>query len=218
MSNKPSVKICCIASVEEANLAIDYGASALGLVSEMPSGPGVITEEKIRQIADSVPSNIDTFLLTSEQNTNKIIEQHARCGTTTIQIVDELKSGTHSELKAALPDIKIVQVIHVTNENSIKEALIIAPYVDALLLDSGNQSLSVKELGGTGRIHNWDISKKIVAALNVPVYLAGGINPDNIKEAYEYVRPYGIDLCSGVRTDGKLDEQKLAALFSNIYG
>ncbi|MFC2133003.1 phosphoribosylanthranilate isomerase [Bacteroidota bacterium] len=216
MSNKPSIKICCIASVEEANLAIEYGASALGLVSSMPSGPGVIQEERIKQIADAVPSNIATFLLTSEQDSAKIIEQHGRCGTTTIQIVDKLKSGTHSELKAALPCIKIVQVIHVTNEDSIKEAVNIAPFVDAILLDSGNQSLTVKELGGTGRTHNWDISKKIVSTVNVPVYLAGGINPNNIREAFEIVRPYGIDLCSGVRTDGKLDERKLSALFSKI--
>lgn len=216
MSNKPFIKICCIASVEEANLAIKYGASALGLVSSMPSGPGVIPEKRIKQIADAVPSNIDTFLLTSEQDTNKIIEQHSRCGTTTIQIVDELKSGTHSELKAALPCVKIVQVIHVTDENSLQEAIKVAPFVDAILLDSGNQSLAVKELGGTGRKHNWDISKKIVDSVNVPVYLAGGINPNNIREAFEYVRPYGIDLCSGVRTEEKLDKQKLAALFSNI--
>ena len=216
MSIKPSVKICCIASVDEANLAIKNGASALGLVSAMPSGPGVIPEEKIKEIADAVPPNIDTFLLTSHQDVHKIIEQHARCGTTTIQIVDQLESGSHEELKAALPCVKIVQVIHVTDEDSIKDALKVAPLVDAILLDSGNQSLEIKELGGTGRTHNWEISKKIVDAVDVPVYLAGGINPYNIREAFEYVRPYGIDLCSGVRTEGKLDEAKLAALFSNI--
>lgn len=216
MCRKPVVKICCIASVEEAQLAVKYGASALGLVSTMPSGPGVISEEKIKEIAKSVPDGIDTFLLTCKQNVEEIIEQHKRCGTTTIQIVDELKYGTHLQLKAALPGVKIVQVLHVTDESSIEEARQSAPNVDALLLDSGNQKLSIKELGGTGRTHNWEISRRIVEAVNCPVFLAGGINPSNIKSAYETVRPYGIDLCTGVRTEDKLDEEKLAALFKNI--
>lgn len=210
------VKVCCISSIEEADLAIKMGADAIGLVSEMPSGPGVISEDLIKKIAAEVPAEILTFLLTSRQNVSEIIKQHKRCGTNTIQIVDSLIEGTHEQLKEALPGINIVQVIHVNDERSIEEAVGISNFVDFILLDSGNQKLKVKELGGTGRTHDWSISKEIVNSVKVPVFLAGGINPDNIKEAADFVKPFGIDLCSGVRTEGKLDELKLKKLFENL--
>jgi len=212
----PIIKICCISNIEEANLAIKMGASALGLVSEMPSGPGVISMEDIKLIAASVPPPIATFLLTSKQSVADIIEQHKYCRTNTIQICDNLKLGTHKDLKNALPGIAIVQVIHVTGEESILEAMTIQNDVDAILLDSGNQSKQIKELGGTGRTHNWEISNKMRKILDIPIFLAGGINPENITQAINQVHPFGIDLCSGVRTDGKLDEVKLRNLFNKL--
>lgn len=207
----PRVKICCIASHDEAQAAIRAGASALGLVSHMPSGPGVIADALIAEIARSVPPPIATFLLTSRTGTQEIIAQHAHCRTSTIQIVDRLARGTHRDLRAALPGIRLVQVIHVTGEESFDEAVSLAPEVDALLLDSGNQSLAVKELGGTGRTHNWAISRRIREAVDVPVFLAGGLKPENVAEAITQVGPFGLDVCSGVRTNGRLDEAKLAA-------
>jgi len=216
MNEKAKIKVCCISSVEEAETAIKLGAYAIGLVSEMPSGPGVISEKLIKEIAEQTPPEILTFLLTSRQSVREIIEQHKRCGTNTIQIVDRLVKGTHEELKTKLPGINIVQVIHVNDESSIEEAVQVSKSVDYILLDSGNQKLKVKELGGTGRTHDWTISRKIVEAVDVPVFLAGGINPDNIKEAVEFVHPFGIDLCSGVRTNGKLDETKLKQLFNKL--
>lgn len=210
------VKICCITSIEEAQLAIKYGASALGLVSSMPSGPGVIDEGLIEEIAHTVPPGVSTFLLTSLQNTDEIIEQHRKCKTNTIQICDHLLEGTHKKLKKELSAIKIVQVIHVTGDESIKEAVEVSREVDALLLDSGNQKLAVKELGGTGRTHDWALSKKIRESVKIPVYLAGGIAPLNVSEAIRIVKPFGLDLCSGVRTDNKLDEKKLKLFFQNV--
>ncbi len=213
---KPRIKICCISSITEAEIAIKMGASALGLVSEMPSGPGVISMEVIKQIAASIPPPIATFLLTSKQDVKDIIKQHNYCRTNTIQICDNLTVGTHKNLKEALPGIAIVQVIHVTGEKSIAKALEIQNEVDAILLDSGNQSKRIKELGGTGKTHNWEISCKIREKLDIPIFLAGGIKPYNITQAIDQVHPFGIDLCSGVRTNGKLDEKKLQQLFSNI--
>jgi len=210
------VKICCIANIEEARLAIKHGASALGLVSEMPSGPGVIPEKVIKEIADQIPPGISTFLLTSKQNVDEIIEQHYRCGTNTIQLCDRIINGSHLQLKKALPGIKIVQVIHVAKKESIDEAVEVAEFVDAILLDSGNQKLSTKELGGTGRTHDWSISRKIVESVNVPVFLAGGLNPQNVEEAILQVKPFGVDICSGVRTDSKLDEKKLKLFFDCV--
>jgi phosphoribosylanthranilate isomerase len=213
---KPRVKICCISSVDEARLAINYGATALGLVSSMPSGPGVITDELIIEIASVIPPGVSSFLLTSKQNIDEIIEQQKRMRVNTIQICDRLINGTHSELKKVLPGISIVQVIHVTETESVNEAIRISKHVDAILLDSGNQSLKVKELGGTGKTHNWDLSKTIRENIQAPMFLAGGLNSSNVKDAVGKVKPFGVDICSGVRTNGKLDETKLKEFFTVI--
>ena len=212
----PKVKICCIGSVGEARLAVRLGADALGLVSAMPSGPGPIAEELIAEIAAAVPPPVATFLLTCLQDVAAIVEQQRRCGATTLQLVDRLERGSYEELRTALPGIRIVQVIHVTDDVSVREARAIAPRVHALLLDSGNQSLAVKELGGTGRTHDWTLSRRIRDEVAIPVFLAGGLRADNVGEAIRVVRPFGVDLCSGVRTAGRLDEAKLGAFFEAV--
>ncbi len=213
----PKVKICCISTVEEARMAIQYGAAALGLVAKMPSGPGPIPDNVIFEIAKTVPPPIATFMLTSETAAQSIIEHHYRTLTNTIQIVDALTEGTYAEIKKEIPSVKLVQVIHVVDESSIEEAIHISGFVDALLLDSGNPKAKIKELGGTGRTHNWLLSKKIVEQSKVPVFLAGGITAQNVRSAIDEVVPFGIDLCSSVRTDGKLDPVKLGLFFEAIH-
>jgi phosphoribosylanthranilate isomerase len=213
---KTRVKICCIKSIEEAQIAINFGASAIGLVSEMPSGPGVISEELIAEIAHTVPADIDTFLLTSKQNPEAVIAQQQKTCINTIQLVDVFPLSGYAILRCAMPSIHIVQVIHVRGDKSIQEAAAIAPYVDAILLDSGNPLLATKELGGTGRTHDWSVSRRICERVHIPIYLAGGLKPENVHEAVEQVHPYALDVCSGVRTNGHLDTQKLAAFFLNI--
>ena len=215
-TRKPRVKICCIGSVDEAALAVEYGASAVGMVSHMPSGPGVISDERIAEIAATVPPAIGTFLLTSRQRVADIIEQQRFCRANTIQICDHLAVGTHRDLQDALPGISIVQVVHVTGPDSVEEATQVAPHVDAILLDSGNQKLAVKVLGGTGRRHDWSLSRAIRERIGVPLFLAGGLTPENVGHAMEEVGPFGIDVCSGVRTDGKLDATKLKRFFSAV--
>lgn len=213
---RPRVKICCISSMQEAKLAVEYGASAIGLVGHMPSGPGVIGDELICQIAKAVPPPISTFLLTSETKPQNIIQHYKRVNTTTIQIVDELEKREYQSLRDELPNVKLVQVIHVIDKNSVKEAIEISKYVDAILLDSGNPNLSVKELGGTGRTHNWELSREIRKSIPIPLFLAGGLNKDNVRQAIETVQPFGLDLCSSVRTEGQLDQQKLKDFFNAI--
>ena len=213
---KPFIKICCMASREEARLAISAGASAVGLVSAMPSGPGPIADSLIADIAAGVPPPIATFLLTCRQDANSIIEQHAICRTSTLQLVDSMATAELEKLRARLPGIRLVQVIHVGGEESIDEARMMAPFVDALLLDSGNQKLAVKELGGTGRVHDWRISRRIRDAVDVPLFLAGGLNAGNVAAAVAAVQPHGVDVCSGVRTDGKLDAAKLRAFVAEM--
>lgn len=214
---KPRIKICCIASVAEAQLAIRHGASALGLVSAMPSGPGPIDETLIAVIAAQIPPPIATFLLTSLQEPDAVIAQQRRCGCNTLQLVDAFPIDGYAKLHRALPGVRIVQVIHVIDDASVAEAQAIAPHVDALLLDSGNPALAVKELGGTGRTHNWELSRQIVTSVDRPVFLAGGLRAENVAAAIRAVQPFGIDVCSGVRTDGALDPTRLAAFMTAVH-
>jgi phosphoribosylanthranilate isomerase len=209
------VKICCIQSIAEAKTAIENGAYAIGLVSIMPSGPGVISESKIKEIAGWAPDNIKTVLLTSLRNPQDIITQQKYCQTNTLQLVDSLKINTYKILKTELPNVHIIQVIHVVDDSSISESIAIAKDVDMLLLDSGNPNLETKELGGTGRTHNWQISMEIINEVDIPVFLAGGLNPKNVGEAVDKVKPFGVDVCSGVRIDGNLDAVKVK-LFIDI--
>ena len=213
---RPRVKVCCIGSVEEARAAVECGAAAVGLVSEMPSVPGVISEELIAEVAARVPPPIATFLLTCRQDAASIIGQQRRCRVNTLQLCDRVPAEVYGGLRAALPGVSLVQVVHVRGEESFAEALAAARHADALLLDSGNQSLAVKELGGTGRTHDWRVSRRIVEASPVPVFLAGGLRPENVAEAVGTVRPFGLDVCSGVRTDGRLDGGKLRRFFAHV--
>ena len=194
-------------------MAIQHGASAVGLVSAMPSGPGPISEELIAEIAAKVPPGVSSFLLTCQQDVAAIIDQQRRLRVNTIQICDRLPVGSYAQLREALPGVSLVQVVHVTGPEAVDEAILIAPEVDAILLDSGNQSLPIKELGGTGRTHDWRLSRTIRESIDVPLYLAGGLRPENVAAAIREVEPFGIDVCSGLRTEGRLDPQKLAAFF-----
>jgi len=213
---RPRVKICCISSQAEAKMAIEHGADALGLVGNMPSGPGIIGDALIKDIAQMIPPPIASFLLTSETSAAHIIKHYQKVQTSTIQIVDALKAGTYQEIKVRLPNVKLVQVIHVIDEKSIEEAIKISEQVDAILLDSGNPNLTIKELGGTGRVHNWELSKRIREAIDIPLFLAGGLKATNVRQAIETVQPFGLDLCSGVRTNGQLDKNKLIAFFKAV--
>lgn len=210
------VKICCIASLDEARCAERLGAWAVGLVSDMPSGPGVIPEESIANIAEALPSHLESFLLTCRTDPRAIAAQHHRCRTTAIQLCDRLAPGAHALLREAIPGARLVQVVHVTGEASLREAEALAGVVDAILLDSGRPDLAVKELGGTGRVHDWEISRAIVDAAAVPVILAGGLRAENVGAAIEAVRPHALDVCTGVRTNGVLDEQKLSDFMREV--
>jgi len=161
-----------------------------------------------------VPPPIATFLLTCSEDADEIVAQQRRCGTSVVQICDRLARGNYATIRRALPGIRLVQVIHVVDESSIDEARAVAPHVDAILLDSGNQSLAVKELGGTGRVHDWTLSARIRESAGVPLFLAGGLRAENVAEAVRAVEPFALDVCSGVRTDGALDAVKLRAFMA----
>jgi phosphoribosylanthranilate isomerase len=210
------VKICCISSLAESKMAISAGADALGLVGPMPSGPGVIEDGLIAEIARNTPPPVATFLLTSETRPADIIAHYRRTLPSVIQLVDHVPPADFAFLRTEMPGVKLVQVIHVAGPETLDEALAAADVADALLLDSGNPNLDVKVLGGTGKTHNWMVSRLIVEQSPVPVFLAGGLNPSNAGRALDEVGPYGLDICSGVRTDGRLDQEKLNAFFRAV--
>lgn len=214
---RPQVKVCCIGSVAEARMAIDAGAAAVGLVSAMPSGPGVIDDATIAEIAAAVAPPVETFLLTARTDARAIAAQHAAARTTTLQLVDRVDHRELRALRALCPELRLVQVIHVVDVSSVDEALAAAPHVDALLLDSGNPALPVKQLGGTGRAHDWAFSRRIRDAVApMPLYLAGGLHAGNVAQAIGAVQPFGLDVCSRVRTAGALDPAKLSAFMSAV--
>jgi phosphoribosylanthranilate isomerase len=217
-TSRPRIKVCCISSVHEAWTAVRAGVSALGLVSAMPSGPGVIGDTLIAEIAARVPPGVASFLLTCATDADAIVCQQRTARVNTLQLVDAVPPDVYPVLRAELPGVALVQVVHVRGPESIDEARAVAPRVDALLLDSGNPSAVVKELGGTGRVHDWEVSRRIREAVDVPIFLAGGLRPENVAEAVARVGPFGLDVCSGVRTDGRLDPTKLAALVAAATG
>ncbi len=203
-------------SVEEARLAIDAGADAIGLVSAMPSGPGPIPDGLIATIADLVPPPVATFLLTCRTAPDDVVEHVLMCRTGVVQLVDTVPEATYRALRDRCPAVKIVQAIHVADESALGQASRCAPFVDALLLDSGRPGAAVRELGGTGRVHDWALSRCIVQAGAVPVLVAGGLRPDNVAAAMATTAPFGVDVCSGVRTDGALDPVKLTAFVAAV--
>ncbi len=210
------LKVCCITDLDEARAAVAAGADALGLVTAMPSGPGVIDETRIAQLIPALPPPVEGVVLTALDRQSDLLAQADRLGARTLQLVRELPLKLHRTLAAARPALRRVQVVHVEDEGAVDRAIAYAAEVDALLLDSGRPSAAVAELGGTGRRHDWSISRRIVDEIGamspVPVYLAGGLGPDTVAEAIRTVRPFGIDLCSGVRTSGRLDRERLSRL------
>lgn len=119
-----------------------------------------------------------------------------------------------------MPWVKIVPVVHVEGEGAIAEALALAAAgADALLLDSGRPGAKTPELGGTGRTHDWAVSRRLVEVVGpVPVFLAGGLRAENVREAIHAVRPFGVDVCGGVRDGGRLSAARLIGLAGSISG
>ena len=205
-----------MASAVEARLAVALGADAVGLVGHMPSGPGVIGVAAAAQIAKEMPCGTDTFLLTSAMRAKEIVKDLAVCPASAVQIVRHIDPGEYPELINAAPRVRRIQVVHIEDEGALDLLARYEPFVDAFLLDSGKTFGPEQQFGGTGATHNWTISRRFVEKTDIPVYLAGGLNSANVFEAITQVRPYGVDLCTGVRTDDQLDPAKLEAFMSEV--
>ena len=210
------VKVCCMTSPGEVRAAVAAGADAVGFVGEMPSGPGLIPDEQAHEAAAACPPGVTPFLLTSREEAEAIVDHAHTVGVRVVQTVRHLDPGVHEAMRGLEPLIRIVQVVHVEDEHALELARAYARTADALLLDSGAPNLTVAELGGTGRTHDWSVSRRIVHDNALPVWLAGGLHAGNVGEAIEQVNPFGVDLCTGVRTAGRLDARKLSAFFAAV--
>jgi len=210
------IKICCIASEEEAQMAIDAGADALGFVGVWPPTRRTIPDTRIAEIAKRVPPPIETFVLTSETSAEAISAHVRETGTTGVQIVHPINPEESARLAALERSVRRIQVIHVEGPEVLDLIPSYAPYVDAFLLDSGQPNAHTPVFGGTGQVHDWEISAAFVQASPRPVIHAGGLAPDNVRGAMQQVQPFGVDVCSGVRTDGELDPDKLAAFITAV--
>ncbi len=212
------IKICCIQSIREAKQAIDAGADAIGLVASMPSGPGPIADKKIQEVARAVPGAM-SVLLSSRISFEALHEHVALCRPGALQLVDRVDPDTRSRLKETFPGLTVIQVVHV-KKGIFSEALDEAvPHSDMLLLDSGNpDAIENRELGGTGRVHDWSESARIIQHSPIPVWLAGGLTPGNVGRAIRMTQPYGVDICSGLRPTGALDSELLASFVNAVRG
>jgi len=208
------VKICCIASGEEARRAAGAGAELLGLVGPMPSGPGVLTLAQAAEIAADAPEAARPVLLTSSGTAAGIAAQAARVGVTAVQVVRHIAAAEARALAAS--GLHYVQVVHVEGRDCLDLIDVYGGHCTAFLLDSGRPSGA--ELGGTGRVHDWGVSAQFRRRSPRPVFLAGGLTPDNVAEAIAQVRPAGVDICSGLRRNGALDPGLLAAFMAAVRG
>lgn len=210
------IKACCMASIAEMQMAVAAGVDAVGLVARMPSGPGPIADDLIADIAAAVPPPVTAFLLTSETRADAIADHVRRTGAPVVQIVSHIDPAEAARLAQLLPHTRRVQVIHVESEAALAMIADYAPHIHAFLLDSGRPGAAIPTLGGTGDIHDWAISARFVAASPRPVFLAGGLNAANVGAAIAQVRPFGVDVCSGIRSDGVLDIAKLNAFAAAV--
>lgn len=216
------VKICCMTSPADVRAAAVAGADCIGVVGPMPSGPGPVDDDTARAVIAAAPPGVTPILLTQETEIQGLMRHVRATHATVVQLVRHVDPRLHADIREVLPWVKIVQVVHVEGEAAIELARGYALTADALLLDSGNPSPvhihdgAVETLGGTGRVHDWRLSRQIVSLVEKPVYLAGGVTQANVADAIAAVRPFGIDLCSGVRTLGKLDLRKLTGFFATL--
>ena len=200
-------------------MAIDAGADLIGLVGPMPSGPGPIDLDTAATIARSLPPGIGSVLLSSATDLDLLQAELRLVRPTVLQLVDAVEPELLEALRRQVGGTRLLQVLHVQDAAVVDEARELASLVDGFLLDSGRPDAAVKELGGTGRVHDWRLSRRVVAAVDRPVFLAGGLNPANVARAIAEVRPFGVDLCSGIRQqDGQLDRDLLQAFMQGVRG
>lgn len=206
------VKICGITSFEEARMAIGCGADAVGFLV----GLNYPTDDEIdavaaKEIIASLPPFVSSVLVTHRKELDWVVDACQRVGCSTIQLHGDFALEQIPLLRAKLPYARIIKAVHVVDSNSATIAAAVAPRVDAVLLDTRTET----RIGGTGVTHDWSISRRIAEEIGKPVILAGGLNPGNVREAILKVRPFAVDVNSGVENpDGSKSLDKIKAFIT----
>ncbi|MCO4771258.1 MAG: phosphoribosylanthranilate isomerase [Deltaproteobacteria bacterium] len=209
--SRPRIKICCISSEQEVAIAVAGGADLLGFVAPPLGGLGVIPVERIAELISLVPPGCVAVLLTGLTGFEDIANQVRLARPDGVQLVRSTTPETRRALREAFPGLRLLQVVHVHGEDAIDDALAAQEHSHGLVLDSAVLGGPTEQLGATGTTHDWSISARVVAAVDVPVYLAGGLSAANAAQARRVVGSFGLDLCSSVRTQGRLDQDKVSA-------
>ena len=212
----PFIKICGLKTYDEARLALDAGATAFGfLVALNYETADRISPEIAADIIGKLPKTAETVIVTHLTDPDKAADLARYTGAHTLQVHGDMRPAGVRQLVALAPSLRLIKAVHVSGPDSLETAAAYADIAHALLLDTR----TADRLGGTGRTHDWSISAQIVTAVPVPVYLAGGLTPDNVQRAIETVRPAGVDVNSGVKDSaGGKDRRKVGLFVSRALG
>jgi len=193
------VKICGVSRVEDALVIVEAGADAVGcLVGLDHPSPDQVSAATAKAVFSVLPPFVARVLVTHRTKLGEVADLVRDTGATAVQLHGEFPLVAVPALREALPYLSIVKCVHVTGEEAIAAAGAAARVADAVLLDTKVRG----RIGGTGKVHDWSISARIVESCPRPVILAGGLNPGNVAEAIARVRPYGVDANSGTRATG----------------
>ncbi len=208
------VKICANKSIEEAQMCLNANADVIGiLVGQEHSSTDFVDKETAKQICDYVNGRCDVSLVTHLLNADEIIQLTQYIGNNIIQLHSNISEDEVEKIVKALPQVKLVRLIHISINGQIATNIKNIKYADFYLLDSFN--LKTDQVGGTGITHDWNKSRELIKNLNKPTFLAGGLNPDNVKTAINQANPYGVDVNSGCKKDGKKNAKKVLAFVKN---
>lgn len=210
------VKVACIRDAEEARRAVSFGAAAIGMAAENPAGGPSLTEDQIRAVTESVPDSVGTFLMTTRRSAPDLARLARNTGVNTLQLWDEPEPDAYAHLRSAIPGLSIVQSIAVVGPEAVDRAIEVASLVDALVLDSAHRAAPARWEHQHGRTHDWQLSRRITEEVGIPVILSGGLSHRNVADAIRAVRPYGVEVCTGVRTKGALDTTLLVQFLEGL--
>jgi phosphoribosylanthranilate isomerase len=205
------VKICGLTREEDLAVAMNMGADAVGFLVGVPESPRNLTLKRAKKLLSSVPVFVDKVVVTPSKSFEWLLEVNNMLKPSAIQIHG--KKIDSKKIEESIQDTMLIKTIYVTestlNEKTIKDL----KKFDAILLDS----FSKNQYGGTGKVHDWKLSRKIKEALEpIPVILAGGLTPNNVKEAILTVKPYAVDVASGIEINpGIKDHKKIKAFIEN---
>ena len=209
---KVRVKICGITREEDLAVAVAAGADAVGFLVGVPSSPRNLTLERAERLLKQVPVFVDSVVVTVPDGIDSLVKIYDRLRPTAIQIHGEKTFGA-SVIREKIRDVHLIKTVYVKTGNVTAAVIEDSKAFDAILLDSFTKG----QYGGTGVAHDWELSRQIKQTIEpTPLILAGGLKPENVKEAILTVQPYAVDVASGVELRPAVkDPKKVLAFIEN---